>query len=51
LAISDFTIINVQGNLDGQTEGIVKICLDKMETLNNNKRSEIVIVENQSNTK
>ena len=52
LAVSDFVIINVRGNLDHNTEKILRICYEKLEELNlpKEQRPEIVIVLNQNNT-
>ena len=33
LAVSDFIIINVRGNLDNNTEKILRICYEKLESL------------------
>jgi hypothetical protein len=33
LAISDYTIVNVQGNLDSRAENILELCHQRMETL------------------
>ena len=52
LAVSDFVIINVRGNLDHNTEKILRICYDKLEELRlpEDERPEFVIVLNQNNT-
>ena len=52
LAISDFIVINVRGNLDHNTEKILRICYDKLEELrlHEDEKPEIVIVLNQNNT-
>jgi hypothetical protein len=46
LAVSDFTIINIQGNLDRGMENILNVCFEKIESLSLSKKSEIVIVGN-----
>ena len=50
LAVSDFVIINVKGNLDHNTEKILRICYDKLEELRlpEDERPEFVIVLNQN---
>ena len=52
MAVSDFIIINVRGNLDHNTEKILRICYDKLEELHlpEDEQPEIVIVLNQNNT-
>lgn len=50
--MSDFTIINVRGNIDSRTENMLKVCHEKIKVLNleENNRLEIVMVLNQNNT-
>jgi GTPase Era involved in 16S rRNA processing len=53
LAISDFVVLNVRGNVDKNTEKIVKMCHERLIDLNikEEKRPEIIVVLNQNASK
>ena len=50
LAVSDFIVLNVRGNIDKNTEKIFRLCHQRLEDLNieKEKQPEIVVVLNQN---
>ena len=50
LAVSDFIVLNVRGNIDKNTEKIFRLCHERLDDLNieKEKRPEIVVVLNQN---
>jgi hypothetical protein len=52
LAVSDFVVINIRGNVDKNTERIIRLCNNRLNELNlmDDRRPEIVVVLNQNAT-
>ena len=50
LAVSDFVVLNVRGNIDKNTEKIFRMCNERLEDLNieKDRRPEVVVILNQN---
>ena len=47
LAVSDIVVINVRGNLDFNTERILRICYEKLEALNKMEEMKEILKKEQ----